>query len=628
LAKVLALWHAADWPGRSYSGRVIPCPRCGSTNAPGQPLCTRCGAQLVVSEPGLASTRIHGSHVSATIPDLPAAPAPGPKSVSPTWPDAAEPPPATALPTANPKRTMLGIAPAPPPTQEPFAAPPAKRTMLGIAPPIAAAAEPAPQRAAPTRTLVGVAPTPTPGAPTQPAQARPQPIASHHKTKLGIAHPGIAPLQPAVPKPLATRAQPPASDRELRAEDLAVLPGHRPRGSRSSLIVVVVMSAAVVLLAVAIGIALVWKGSAPIEARVRIDESGRETLEVTCPSPCAYARVALGTTHSELREGRAALTLAQPLELGENRIRLELEAASGAKKSLELSVPVTHRLKIDVAGLAEPAPRVAVLVKAEPDTAVVVDGRAVALDSGGNGRHEIDVSRELTGPAPTLVALEKKIPYGVSRPKAEPVHGELVLRIGVVPLWVDAPGDSLVIESPNFTLAGRTQTGGTVSVGGRSITVDPSGRFAQLMNVSSAGETTIVVRAGAPDHAPRLFPIKIRRVASLEQEATQFAEGAARTYSAISSEIDQKRGLKIALTGEVVEARTENHTSIVLLDVSSGCVRRPCLARLVHGARKQLESGDAVRVYGHVAGVVDGPRSGTQIPELRIDFLLPAKGAR
>jgi hypothetical protein len=623
-------------------GRMVPCPHCGSTNAPGQPLCARCGAQLVIPEAGLTSTRIHGSNVSPTQPDFVADPGPEPRrEVAATWPDApplAQPP--AAAPALDPKRTMVGIAP-PPAAQnavsnEPYAPMTAKRTMLGIAPPVALPAAPAPARAAQNQTLVGMAPTPAASPaqaaaraePAPEAERRPAPMPSHHKKQTGIAHPGIAPLHPQVPKPLVSRAQPTEMGRELGAEDLAVLPGYRRRGSRSSLIVVIVLSIAVLLLSVAIVIALWWKSGAPIEARVQVDDVGRETLEVTCRNPCAYTRVAAGSVRAELLDGRAVLALAQPLAVGENRIQLELEAATGGQKTLELTVPVAYRLKIDFAGLAEPAPRVAVVVEAEPGTAVVVDGHAVALDARGRGRHAIDVSRDLTGPATKLVALEKKVPYGVTRPKAEPVRGELVLRIGVVPLSVDAPGDSIVIDSPNFTLAGRTQTGGAVSVGGRAITVDPSGRFAQLMNVSSVGETTIVVRASAPDHAPRFFPIRIRRVASLQEEAASFAQGATRSYATIASELEKKRGWKVALDGEVVESRTENHTSIILLDVSSGCARRPCLARVVHGAHTQLKPGDRISVHGQISGAVDGPRSGMKIPELRIDFLLPTKGAR
>jgi hypothetical protein len=607
---------------------------------------------------------VAGSNVAPTQPDYPALGTTTPleqppKAVPPTWPDAAPlapapapaPPPAAAPPEH--KRTMMGLAPAafappappqpaavpanaPEPPQPSFAPVGIKRTMMGLAPPSIPqppAAQPQYAAQRPIRTMVGIAPA-APEAPSPPASVeapRSAALPSQHKTKMGIAHPGIAPLHPGVAKPApasAPHAPPSASGAELREDDLAVLPGHgRRTSSRAAMIVLAVLSIAVVLLGLAIVIALWFKRSPDLDARAGVDASGRETLALTCAEPCPWARVSMGSASAEFRGGKAELPLSSPLAVGDNEIALELEESGGSRRSIELNVPVAYRLKTDFANLASDPPRVSVLVEAEPETAVVVDGQAVALDAAGKGSHQIDVSRELTGSSARVVPLEKKVPYNVTRSKSEPERGELVLRIGIVPLEVEAPGESIVIDSANFTLAGRTQTGGSVTVGGRPITVDPSGRFAQLMNVSSVGETTIAVRATADEHAPRLFPIRVRRVQSLQAEAARFGARATSGYGAIASDIAGKRGWAVAFEGEVVEARTENHTSIVLLDVKSGCSRAPCLARLVHGARTGFKRGDAIAAYGHVTGPVDGPRSGVKIPEIRADFILPSSGA-
>jgi hypothetical protein len=37
-----------------------------------------------------------------------------------------------------------------------------------------------------------------------------------------------------------------------------------------------------------------------------------------------------------------------------------------------------------------------------------------------------------------------------------------------------------------------------------------------------------------------------------------------------------------------------------------------------------LSAGDKLSAFGEVVGVVDGPRSGSKIPEIRADFLLKA----
>src|SRR6185436_5881158 len=117
---------------------------------------------------------------------------------------------------------------------------------------------------------------------------------------------------------------------------------------------------------------------------------------------------------------------------------------------------------------------------------------------------------------------------------------------GIAPLVIDAPGESIVIDSPTFVLAGRTFKGGSVTVEGRAITVDNSGKFAQMMNISSPGETSISVRASATGHAPRLVAIKIRRVDNLAVELPETRIGAGTSYDDVASDPEAKRGTRVA----------------------------------------------------------------------------------
>ena len=133
----------------------------------------------------------------------------------------------------------------------------------------------------------------------------------------------------------------------------------------------------------------------------------------------------------------------------------------------------------------------------------------------------------------------------------------MTLRFGIVPLRVDAPGDGIIVEGETFTLSGRTLKDGRITVSGRPITVDTEGRFAQLMNVSSIGETTIVVRAESKDHAPRLVRVRVKRVASLRDEAVVFDESATRSiHASMSLPRDASKGMSVALDGEVVRIET------------------------------------------------------------------------
>jgi hypothetical protein len=149
------------------------------------------------------------------------------------------------------------------------------------------------------------------------------------------------------------------------------------------------------------------------------------------------------------------------------------------------------------------------------------------------------------------------------------------------------------------------------------------------MGISSLGETNVTVRASAPDLAPRLSPFHVRRVADLAAEARSFRTSATASYASIASDIDRKKGWKVALDGTVLDTSSDASTTVFLLDTKSGCAQVACVTRVRYGGHLQLASGERVSVYGHVHGAVDGPRTGTQIPEVLADFVVEnAKGRR
>src|SRR5262249_18781801 len=134
----------------------------------------------------------------------------------------------------------------------------------------------------------------------------------------------------------------------------------------------------------------------------------------------------------------------------------------------------------------------------------------------------------------------------------------------------------------------------------RTIPVAADGSFAQLMNVSAPGETEIEVRAGVPGQAPRLARIQVKRVVSLALEARDFAAKAKLAFSDLAGDVDKPAGELIVLEGDVEESRTQNHQTVVLVDVQKACVRAPCLARVVQGGEAAYTRGDHLRVYGRV----------------------------
>jgi len=476
----------------------------------------------------------------------------------------------------------------------------------------------------------------------------PQPhIQSHQKTVIGVARPGIAPLNPGQAKPPApTPAAAPSagaagypSSGSLPSAGAGMtvnpLPTHgatAPRSARNTSapkpgippLAAVSMVGAAGLFAAAAVVWLFYRGHGSIEARAAALADGKEQLELACSACDDGTVVRLDAANATFSGHHASLPLSRPLKVGENPMTLTLVTARGKQSFVDISVPIAYRVRGDTSGLDAPTPELRVLVSAVAGSTVTVDGKPVTLNAEGEGRYVLDVSAEVTGLDASVKPLERKLPYIVTPPNGASQTGSVSLQAGITPLVIDAPGPAVLLETSNFVLAGRTAKAGTLTVSDRPITVDATGRFAQMMNVSAPGETTIVIRATSKDTAPRLFPLRVKRVDSLVREAERVRQRATSNYAAIAEQAENKRGWAVALDGVSVDARTENYNTVVVMDVQGGCARPPCLARVTYGAPFSLAAGDKFSAFGEVVGLVDGPRSGSKIPEIRADFLLKA----
>jgi len=521
---------------------------------------------------------------------------------------------------------MIGIAPLGPGSHIPG---------YGSAP---AAPAPAPA-AAPPADRGYPSPPPPPEAPAlRPPSGTVPHIAPNQKTMLGVARPGIAPLNPGQAKiPTAAPLAQPAPSSTAQGTALSGHAAPRPlapavRTSRNEpqpkpgipALAAVAMVGAAGLFAAAAVVWLFYRGHGSIEAHAIALADGSEQLELNCAA-CEDGTVSrLDAANATFRAHRATLALSRPLKVGENPMTLTLVSAHGKQSFVDISVPIAFRVRADTSGLEAPTPELRVLVSAVSGSSVTVDGKPVVLNAEGEGRYVIDVSPDLTGLDATVKPLERRVPYAVTPPGGSAQSGAVTLQAGITPLVIDAPGPAVVLETSNFVLAGRTAKAGALTVSDRPITVDPTGRFAQMMNVSAPGETTITIRATSKDMAPRLFPLRVKRVDSLAHEAERVRQRATSNYAAIADQAETKRGWAVALDGTAVDARTENYNTVIVMDVTGGCSHTPCLARITYGAPYSLAKGDKFSAFGEVAGVVDGPRSGTRIPEIHADFLVKA----
>lgn len=616
-----------------------PCPQCGTPCQDAAWNCPACGfnlggnlKQTLVASP---TTSPLGPTPSAAAPAAPAPAAPEPPPAQkfrgtmlgmglsvPVVPPGATPAP-SAAPTGIPTQTLIGGSPpqAPAVPSAPPAGPAAfKGTMMGLAPAIPSPPPPPPED-----------PVGPPGSATVSLNRAPSAL----KTILGVARPGIAPLNPGMAKPDPAPApipEPPPVWQQPGPPPGAVwsdptadaVPGV-PRKRRVPWVAVVVILGAAVLASAGVMTILLYRARGAVETRLSADETGRDRLELSCPGCVEGAKVTLGAATGTFKSGKATLTLDRPLAVGDHVLSLSIERAPGRADEVEVVVPVDFRVRPDTTKLTETPPRVEARVTARSGSAVVIDGHPVPLGVDGGASLPIDVSKELTGAEAGTKTLERRIAYAVTPPGGAPQTGEVLVRVGIAPLVVQAPGPSIVIDGPGFVLAGRTAKNAVVTVEGRPITVDPNGSFAQMMSVSSNGETTVVVRANVPDLAPRLSTLKVKRVTSLAAEATLARGRATTSYAAIATDTDGQRGLSVALDGTVVEARTDSFTTALVMDVKSGCKAPPCLARVTWGAKVTLASGDPVGVFGVLGGSVDGPRSGTRIPAVTAEFVLKGR---
>jgi hypothetical protein len=437
-------------------------------------------------------------------------------------------------------------------------------------------------------------------------------------TVMGVAVPGVAPIHdkkvvaPSFEEPMA----PSMSMYQVPEFQAPAAPPRRgmPRSA-------IILSAVGVVLAVAAGaVALLWKSPAPMTAAAGIGQDGGDVLVLSCESCPAETKILLGGASATFTEGKATLKLEKRLNVGSNQFKVAVERPGmGRDENIELTVPLDYRVTADLSGLAESPPVLAVKASVAGGS-VVIDGNPIKLENG-EGRHVIAINDKLKGATSKVERLTLKVPYSVMLPAGKR-EGNVELDVGIAPLMIEAPGGATVIEEEHFMLAGKTLPGAVVKVAGNPITVDPSGRFAQLYRVDSEGETTIAVEAIAKNHAPRTTEIRIKRVKSLKEEAKAFLAKATNTYSSIRAEAESKKDLPVALMGEVEELRVDHQTTIILLDAKNGCEESPCLARLLSGSKANFAKGDKITVFGFVVGAVAGPGSNQKVPEIRVSFAI------
>jgi hypothetical protein len=423
-----------------------------------------------------------------------------------------------------------------------------------------------------------------------------------------------APMPPIVPMPAP-----------LEEEALPEVHARAPK--KGAPVALVAGGLAGVLVVAAVLVAVLWKSAPPITARPKLDGQGKEMLHLQCEGCVDGTTATLEKQKAVFASHEADLLLAAPLKVGQNPIELRIDRpGAGRDEAVKLTIPVDFRIRADLTDIAANPPVVQIRVETLPGAEVKVNDHPVSLDATGHGAWPIDVSAETTGPSDEVKIIDKKIAYTVKqKDAAQPENGQLAVRVGVMPLHLDAPGLQAVTDGANFWVAGQSSVGAQLKVNGKSVQPEQNGVFATQVDAPAAGEVPVEVQTVLANYAPRTARFTVKRTGDLEAEAqARESAGGLLGYDTLAADVAGKTGQPAAVEGEIVEARVAGHQTIFLVDDKRGCAHGPCMIRVVHGAEDKLARGDALRAYGRVTRSV-AAAGGKSVPEVEADFVLKGK---
>lgn len=692
---------------------MTPCPACGAQTPTDAARCEACGAALdagarrtvfgVPSPSGAADRGATAGESHRTVfgmarpaglgapqppsKDEAARPpkvAPAPKTAPARPPKTAPaPPPKTAPVSADPHRTLFGMAR--PDTHAPAAnAPPAEaptdahRTLFGMAAPGRASAPPPaappPPAAAPQQTLFGVpaprddAPTPGPR-PLRPAAAE-APPALGEQTLFGVpsaarpapppgAHPVLTGADPqrtldGPPNP-DVAAHPPkaprsAEDRE-RAElynaariAAAVAADERRAARGRTLRLLTFLAVAAVAAAIAASFALREKAAFRAHVRegmtvVRGDAVYRVRLTLDTSAP-AVVRHPGGEVSVE---GSADLRFDVPadsMQVGDNALELHVIPDEGRPVVLRPKVTVFYRLSAPALGPPRLGTPVEATVRLMPRWTVAVEGGTVrAGDAPDTFVLAMDPAPLLArvdgleGPTGELpVAMSLTGPDGTTRQFTE----RLRLPLPDTPASVYEPPFGWASEADRVTLRGRTLPDAAVQVGSIGTRADAQGDFELVVPLGEPGPQTLDVEVDAASRRPSIVSVKVRRLdadaaeaqrAALEKRVAELKAPRRTTrYTRLVKDLEGHTGAAVRLKGKVVTARRGEVAGTDVLQMTTCRRGDGCPIWVETKAPVLVGPGERATVIGAVAGAHAYRTAGGEaksVPRLVDAVLLP-----
>lgn len=231
-----------------------------------------------------------------------------------------------------------------------------------------------------------------------------------------------------------------------------------------------------------------------------VSADGRDLLTISCAGCEDGSTLTLGTARATLGGGVAQLASSE-LDVGENRLPIELVRPDGRTTTIPVTVSLAFRVTTDLAGLTEVPPFALVVVRAPRGTSVTIAG-APATAEPGVVRAKIDLSKDALGAERRAIEVHRKVPVRVLGPELErSTHATITAR--VVPLVLEREP---TYDGGELLVTGRAGPGSRVLLlrGEQRLaegTVDATGRFTLRARPHAAGPATVA--ATAPGHVSR-----------------------------------------------------------------------------------------------------------------------------
>jgi hypothetical protein len=450
------------------------------------------------------------------------------------------------------------------------------------------------------------------------------PIAGSNKgTLIGVAIPGIAPVRPGIDKLRLAPVSNEALTHRHKEDDTWVPPQVVTSPAREGVRRYVVMSLAIaagLLAAVAFVATWWWRSSPKLDVKVRTDDSGRDSLQLSCQDCDDASEVALSGNRTTFKNHQASISLTSPLKMGDNALIFFLSRRRTKAETIQVHVPVDYRVVGDMTTLGQSPAMLRLLIEKSPNMVFEVEKQPVPFDATGHGRFDIDVSRDLIGPTNVEKLLERRVTYSVRSPTAT-IQGSVLLRTGILPLTIEAPSALYITEQDQFNLCGTTAPNAQVDVAGLKVKVEGGGRFCHPMLIKEFGKYEIWVTTAASGFAPRKVRLNIERTPNLRIYARNLFKAVPHEIAITQLNSDKDLNSQVAITGRIVELSESPPVVRFLLQYSSKH-GAPEFARITSSYLAPMAAGTRVTVFGHITGSHQGP-DGREMGELAASFIVP-----